>query len=583
MALTPNEKLEGYRVHDNYGRRVQVFVDPTIPPGTDYINGPGDIADSDGREQIVLQDVNGGFLVASNVRAPFINVREGPYNAVGDGVTDDRVAIGNAYAAAAILGKNLFIPAGRYYVSYGATTFTPPGLGSVIRAFDIRSNVRVFGEKGTVIYAPDPTPDVTVFGAPFHTVFGNDGSAHNFAIEDIEFDGGFDPAPPGIVEQVHGPIYVGPCKDFSIQRLECYGWRGGVIHGMCNWDGASILDWVERFKLKDINIHDCLGVGIDFTRGARDFWCQDNVVKDELVIAGSESIWFGNGSFEPLKALRGTITGNRVTRYGAMALENLDDCTVDDNHVIWPTGNPCFRMGELSFSHVTNNTGDGDSPEADADGRGISCNFHSRFNDNVFADNTFKRKAKANSSAAIRISGDTIQGERITLHDNTVDDNGALAFGGSNGSIHVDHVTRLTLNDNTCDEHINLDATVNWSTIEGNTASYIIAGCSDSTVGPNTCVTTAGPALWAAGNRNAIYVGRLTGVPAFGEGVLRVDGSDNSLIGGLVEDTRTIVNQAMISEHGTAANNTYRGVKLLGPQAGAANAVVIVGSSSYVL
>lgn len=72
---------------------------------------------------------------------PALSVKDAPFNAVGDGVTDDRVAIQTAIAAAVTQGRPLYFPAGVYRVSREPTGFHSLALQNV-------SNVQLFGEPG---------------------------------------------------------------------------------------------------------------------------------------------------------------------------------------------------------------------------------------------------------------------------------------------------------------------------------------------------------------------------------------------------------------------------------------------------
>jgi hypothetical protein len=85
----------------------------------------------------------------SKIETP-LNVKD--YGAVGDGITDDTVAINAALAAMGTLNKDLFLPSGTYLVN----TYTAPILsGSSNKILRVENSgivkFRIFGEKGTCI------------------------------------------------------------------------------------------------------------------------------------------------------------------------------------------------------------------------------------------------------------------------------------------------------------------------------------------------------------------------------------------------------------------------------------------------
>ena len=70
--------------------------------------------------------------------ATMINVKSSPYNATGDGTTNDSAAINAAYAAAVSASKNLYFPSGTYFTVGG----TGAGIGNL-------QNVILFGDTPT--------------------------------------------------------------------------------------------------------------------------------------------------------------------------------------------------------------------------------------------------------------------------------------------------------------------------------------------------------------------------------------------------------------------------------------------------
>jgi hypothetical protein len=87
-----------------------------------------------------------------NKLAQTVSVKD--FGAVGDGVTDDTIAIQNAINAAATEGKNVFFPAGTY-IAVPATLKdwegTPLGEGQMTCAFIMKSDMCVVGELGSTI------------------------------------------------------------------------------------------------------------------------------------------------------------------------------------------------------------------------------------------------------------------------------------------------------------------------------------------------------------------------------------------------------------------------------------------------
>jgi len=106
-------------------------VPSTFPPSshthpiTDLSNGPGSMTGNAGK----AIRVNSGMTAWEYANFPvtylpdFINVKDAPYNAAGDGVTDDTAAIQAAENARHASGGALWFPAGTYIISSKITIY----------------------------------------------------------------------------------------------------------------------------------------------------------------------------------------------------------------------------------------------------------------------------------------------------------------------------------------------------------------------------------------------------------------------------------------------------------------------------
>ncbi|MDQ0854774.1 hypothetical protein QFZ79_002885 [Arthrobacter sp. V4I6] len=77
---------------------------------------PGDVSDATIRNIIANPITTSAIELAEQItsRAKFINIKEAPFHAVGDGIANDTVVINAAHAAAKVAKKKLYAPGGTY-------------------------------------------------------------------------------------------------------------------------------------------------------------------------------------------------------------------------------------------------------------------------------------------------------------------------------------------------------------------------------------------------------------------------------------------------------------------------------------
>lgn len=126
-----------------------------------------------------------------------VSVKDVPFNAVGDGVTDDTAAIQSAATHALISNCDLYIPAGRYKTSssinIGAIRVTGDGYGSQIRptmtdgsaALIFTAPMSYWSVSGVTVWADLATPHQNVTGVQFGGVVGSTNFVARYHIDKV--------------------------------------------------------------------------------------------------------------------------------------------------------------------------------------------------------------------------------------------------------------------------------------------------------------------------------------------------------------------------------------------------------------
>lgn len=161
----------------------------------------------------------------------FVSVKDEPFGAIGDGVTDDSTSFTSALAAAGMV----FVPAGHYRVSN----------------VTIPANTYLFGEGAASIIQTVTNTDRGVFTTDSG---GSSSYVSSVVIENIKFYS--DVATSGFSEQDH-LMTINGGKDWTIRNCIFQGFRGDGLYIGSSDSGAS-----ERHNI-NITVENCLFDGVN--------------------------------------------------------------------------------------------------------------------------------------------------------------------------------------------------------------------------------------------------------------------------------------------------------------------------------
>lgn len=173
----------------------------------------------------------------------FINVKNAPYNAKGDGVTDDATAIVAAVAALKAAGGGiLYFPPGTYYLNTLQTSPWPTFFLNCGVLFNAMSDFKVVGPGATLTM----------------------GNAAN-ASEILFFNNCFDFEVVGLTLKGNRTGLASTTENVAIAVVSCYNFHIHQIHLTSNWggEGAGIAgNYLANGVFENI-VMDAVGIGFD--------------------------------------------------------------------------------------------------------------------------------------------------------------------------------------------------------------------------------------------------------------------------------------------------------------------------------
>lgn len=244
-----------------------------------------------------------------------INIKNPPFNAVGDGVADDTLAIREALKACATAGGGkVYIPAGAYIVSRQ---------GAESPILEIPSDTILYGDGSASILRFDPK----VNDSNFWRMLGAGGQGcRNVVIRDLHLDGSntFTSYEPGKTpEHNHGIFFHS--KESSVENMTIRDCLVENFSGDCIALGMGC----RNVTIRDVSLRNFVRQGIQMGggNGARDYLvsgCQD--LEGEVHPGGSTI------HVEHARGLKNVIITNNRCRHSILA-GGVDNIVIHDNVV----------------------------------------------------------------------------------------------------------------------------------------------------------------------------------------------------------------------------------------------------------
>jgi len=317
----------------------------TLPPAND-LNAWQLFALHDGTDLTSLQIRSGGTWTSvfptSNL---VINVAESPYNAQGDGSTDDTTAIQDALDEAALSGGNVYVPSTTSFYFISATLKVP-------------SNVTLFGDAGNGDGVVSEIQSVAITGAAIQIV-GRSGAIKRLKISaSATRTVSGDSTTHGVLG-LRVPDSVGQNSRMELQDLFILSHGGDGVHMI----GAEFC-WYDN-----VTAQECRGRGFFSDDGTTDNISGANVTQ-------FESLYTRCRAFECYKAgffFPGSQASQKhVTLISPEAL----GCDIDesDGYQMWFTGSNTFVLQpdceDQQWANTTSSEGNS-RPAKSAPSKGI--------------------------------------------------------------------------------------------------------------------------------------------------------------------------------------------------------------------
>jgi hypothetical protein len=257
------------------------------------------------------------------------------FGAVGDGVTDDRTALQDAFNYVALNGGTLYIPAGTYQLISANINLT-----AASKPFRVLGS----GMHTTILRR----------GANTATSVINMGGFDNWSLEDFCIDGGRDLYPDGN----HGVAFFN-CKNATVLRLKVVNWKNSAILGYAS--PPQLEDTYNVVESCFVDGYDNSNNGILFADMARVsiINCQAVRIGKDAALSPCYALQLKNG------CTRSTISGGYAqgAKIGVAIgtntdTENNENNTIENVHIFDCNTGIAFGAGDvdgINRGHSVNN------------------------------------------------------------------------------------------------------------------------------------------------------------------------------------------------------------------------------------